>query len=242
MYPDYDRKNDTSPKIATLLVVAMGIMALLAPPYVLSSAQEAFATKSDDKDDQYHSKKHDDKNKKHDDKKGDNGNEIPPAYIEIDGELSELQLENGPSGDDDSIADYDIDPQGTLSFGEEFNLLVPQGSGVLNVESAQLSVNDDELNQNDYLQTDIELVDSGDDGDLYFETYLNDVPGGGDPDALGDGYTANEIGFEIFLWWTVSFTDGTEQTYLAIVHLQGDECEEHGWDDGRDTTCVDFDA
>jgi hypothetical protein len=232
MYPNHDRKNNTSQKIATLTVVAMGIISLLAPPYLLSAGQEAFATKSD-KDDHQHDKKHD---------KKDNGSEIPPAYIEIDGELSELQLENGPSGDDDSIADYDIDPQGTLSFGEEFSLLVTQGSGVLNVESAQLSVNDDELNQNDYLQTDIELVDSGDDGDLYFETYFNDVPGGGDPDALGDGYTANENGFEIFLWWTVSFTDGTDQTYLAVLHLEGDECEEHGWDDGSDTTCVDFDA
>jgi hypothetical protein len=243
MYPDYDRKNSTSPKIATLLVVAMGIMALLAPPYVLSSTQEAFATKSDDKDDQHHSKKHDDKNKKHDDKKGDNGNEIPPAYIEIDGERSELQLENEPFSEDERTADYDIDPQGTLSFGEEFSLLVPQGSGVLNVESAQLFVNDDETNSNDYLQTDIELVDVSDTRYLYFETYLNDVPGDGGPDALGDGYTASEVGFEIFLWWQVSFTDGTEQTYLAIVHLQGDECEEHGWVDhsNDNTTCVGLD-
>lgn len=232
MYPNYDRKNNTSRKIATLTVVAMGIISLLAPPYLLSTGQEAFATKSD-KDDRHHDKKHD---------KKDNGNEIPPAYIEIDGELSELQLENGPSGEDDSIADYDIDPQGTLSFGEEFSLIVPQGSGVLNVESAQLSVNDDELNQNDYLQTDIELVDEGDERDEYFQTYLNAVPGGGDPDALGDGYTASEEGFEIFLWWTVSFTDGTEQTYLAVVHLEGDECEEHGWVSSRDgTTCFDPD-
>jgi hypothetical protein len=232
MCPKCDRKNNTSQKIATLTVVAMGIISLLAPPYLLS-AQEAFATESD-KDDYQHDKKHDDSK--------DNESEIPPAYIEIDGELSELQLENGPSGGDNSIADYDRDPQGTLSFGEHFSLIVPQESGVLNVESAQLSVNDDELNQNDYLQTDIELVDEGEDSYLYFQTYLNDVPGGGDPDALGDGYTANENGFEIFLWWTVSFTDGTEQTYLAVVHLEGDECEEHGWDDGSDTTCVDFDA
>ncbi len=234
MYPNYDRKNNTLRKIATLTVVAMGIISLLAPPYLLSTGQEAFATKSD-KDDRHHDKKHDDKK--------DNGKEIPPAYIEIDGELSELQLENGPP--EDRTADYDIDPQGTLSFGEEFSLIVPQGSGVLNVESAQLSVNDDEGNSNDYLHTDIELVDEGegDDRDVYFQTYLNAVPGGGDPDALGDGYTASEIGFEIFLWWTVSFTDGTEQTYLAVVHLEGDECEEHGWDDdpNDDTTCVDLD-
>lgn len=235
MYPNYDRKNNTSPKIATLLVVAMGIMALLAPPYVLSSTQEAFATKSDDKDDQHHSKKYDDK-------KGDNGNEIPPAYIEIDGERSELQLENEPFSEDERIADYDIDPQGTLSFGEEFSLLVPQGSGVLNVESAQLFVNDDETNSNDYLHTDIELVDVSDTRYLYIETYLNDVPGGGHLDALGDGYTASDEGFRIFLWWQVEFTDGTTQTYLAVVHLEGDECEEHGWVSSRSgTTCVDPD-
>jgi hypothetical protein len=86
---------------------------------LLSTGQEAFATKSD-KDDHHHDKKHDGK------KDDNNGSEIPPAYIEIDGELSELQLENGPSGNDDSITYYDIDPQGTLSFGEEFSLLVPQ--------------------------------------------------------------------------------------------------------------------
>lgn len=116
-------------KIATLTVVAMGIISLLAPTHLLSAGQEAFATRSDDNDDHQY-------DKRHDDKKDDNGSEIPPAYIAINGELSELQLENGPSGDDDSIADYDRDPQGTLSFGEHFSLLVPQGSGVLNVESA----------------------------------------------------------------------------------------------------------
>jgi hypothetical protein len=235
MYPNYDRRDNTSPKVATLIVVAMGIMALLAPPYLLS-AQEAFATKSDD-DDRHHGEKHYDSK--------DRGSKIPPAYILIDGELSELQLENEPFSDEDRIADYDIEPQGTLSFGEEFRLLVAQAPGILkDVESAQLYVNDDVLNQNDYLQTDIELVDRSDIRYLYSETYLNDVPGGGDPDALGDGYTANENGFEIFLWWVAEFTDGTDQTYLAIVHLQGDECEEHGWDDGPndDTTCVDLDA
>jgi hypothetical protein len=50
MYPDYDRKNNASSKVATLAVVAIGIMALLAPPYLLSSAQEAFATTSYDDD------------------------------------------------------------------------------------------------------------------------------------------------------------------------------------------------
>jgi hypothetical protein len=58
MYPNWDRKNNTSQKIATLTIVAMGIISLLAPPYLLS-AQEAFATKSD-KDDCQHDKKHDD--------------------------------------------------------------------------------------------------------------------------------------------------------------------------------------
>ena len=147
----------------------MGIMALLTPPYLLS-AQEAFATKSDD----------DYQGKKHDDSKIQKG--YPTAYIAIDGELSELQLENGPFSDEDSIADYDKDPQGTLSFGEHFSLLVPQAPGNLkDVESAQLYVNDDVLNQNDYLQTDIELVDTSDSRYLYFETYLNDVQGGRRP-------------------------------------------------------------
>jgi hypothetical protein len=38
---------------------------------------------------------------------------------------------------------------------------------------------------------------------------------------------ASEVGFKIFLWWQVFFTDGTDQTYLAIAHLQGNQCEEH---------------
>jgi hypothetical protein len=64
------------------------------------------------------------------------------------------------------------------------------------------------------------------------------------PGDVGDGYAASEIGFTIFLWWEVHFTDGSDQTYLAIVHLQGDECKEHGWDDHPtdDTECVDLDA
>jgi hypothetical protein len=237
MYPDYDRKNSTSPKIATLLVVAMGIMALLAPPYVLSSAQEAFATKSDDKDDQHHSKKHDDKNKRHNDKKGDNGNEIPPAYIEIDGERSELQLENEDFLGDDRIADYDIDPQGTISFGEEFNLLVRQAPSHKDVESAELTVCYDDGCGNDDFWISRELVDVNDEKYWYIETHVIDAP-----DEVGDGFTASEEGFEIYMWWTVSFTDGTTQTYLAIVHLEGDDCEEHGWVEGRGgTSCVDPD-
>jgi hypothetical protein len=42
------------------------------------------------------------------------------------------------------------------------------------------------------------------------------------------------------LWWQVFFKDGTEQTYLAIVHLKGDPCQEHGWIySSSGTTCVD---
>jgi hypothetical protein len=235
MYPDYDRKNSTSPKIATLLVVAMGIMALLAPPYVLSSTQEAFAIKSDDKDDQHHSEKHDDKNKKkHEDKKGDNGDEIPPAYIEIDGERSRLQLEND-NFLAERIADYDIDPQGTISFGEEFNLLVRQASSHKDVESAELTVCYDEECGNDDFWISRELVDVNDEKYWYIETHVIDAP-----DEVGDGFTANEVGFPIYMWWTVEFTDGTTQTYVAIVHLEGDECEEHGWvDSSSGTRCFD---
>jgi hypothetical protein len=235
MYPDYDRKNSTSPKIATLLVVAMGIMALLAPPYVLSSTQEAFAIKSDDKDDQHHSEKHDDKNKKkHEDKKGDNGDEIPPAYIEIDGERSRLQLEND-NFLAERIADYDIDSQGTISFGEEFNLLVRQASSHKDVESAELTVCYDEECGNDDFWISRELVDVNDEKYWYIETHVIDAP-----DEVGDGFTANEVGFPIYMWWTVEFTDGTTQTYVAIVHLEGDECEEHGWvDSSSGTRCFD---
>jgi hypothetical protein len=44
------------------------------------------------------------------------------------------------------------------------------------------------------------------------------------------------------MWWTVSFTDGTDQTYVAIAHLEGDECEEHGWvESSSGTSCFDPD-
>jgi hypothetical protein len=167
---------------------------------------------------------------------------VPPAYIVIDGKPSRLQLEDEPMSQD-RIANYDRAPQGTISFGERFQLLVPQVPGIFkDVQSATLYVNDDVFNENDYLQTDIERVNVRDTRLLYLETYLNAVPGGGDPDALGDGYTASDVGFRIFLWWQVFFTDGTDQTYLAIVHLQGDPCEEHGWAYSRSgTTCVDPD-
>ena len=94
---------------------------------------------------------------------------------------------------------------------------------------------DDVINENDDFHAHIERVNVRDSRVSYTETYLNTVPGG-----VGDGYTASEVGFKIFLWWQVFFTDGTDQTYLAIVHLKGDPCEEHGWVYSRGgTTCVD---
>ncbi|HYY67353.1 MAG TPA: hypothetical protein VE572_03290 [Nitrososphaeraceae archaeon] len=70
------------------------------------------------------------------------------------------------------------------------------------------------------------------------ETYLNAVAG-----AVGDGYTASDVGFKIFLWWRAFFTHGAEQTYLAIVHLKGDPCQEHEWVYSRGgTTYVDPNA
>jgi hypothetical protein len=154
---------------------------------------------------------------------------VPPAYIVIDGKASRFQLEDEPMSQE-RIADYDRPAQGTISFGERFSLFVPQLPGVYkDVQSATLYINDDVFNENDYLQTDIEHIDVRDTRLFYLERYLNAIPRGGDPDALGDGYTASDVGFKIFLSWQVSFTDGTDQTYLAIVHLQGDLCEEHGW-------------
>jgi hypothetical protein len=228
MCPDYYRRNSASPKVATLAVVVMGIMALLAPPYLLS-AQEAFATKSD-KDDYQHDKKHDDSK--------DNGSETPPAYIAIDDELSELQLENEDFLGDDRIADYDIDPLGTISFGDQFDLLIQQEPGVLkNAESAELTVCYDDGCSNDDFWISKELVNVNDEEFLYIETHVIDAP-----DEVGDGFTASEEGFEIYMWWTVSFTDGTDQTYVVIAHLEGDECEEHGWvESSSGTSCFDPD-
>jgi hypothetical protein len=72
---------------------------------------------------------------------------------------------------------------------------------------------------------------------LYIETHVIDAP-----DEVGDGFTANEEGFEIYMWGTVEFTDGTDQTYVAIVYLEGDDCEEHGWvESSRGTSCFDPD-
>ena len=232
MYPNYDKKSSTFPRIVNLAVVVMGIVALLAPVYLLSSAQEAFATNSDDDDDDVSSQNENDV------ESNDRGNRIPSAYITIDDGFSQLQLENDNSSTD-RIADYDIESQGTISFGEQFMLLVPQTTGVLkNAESADLTVCYDEDCSNDDFWITRELIDVNDEESLYIETHVIDAP-----DEVGDGFTASEEGFEIFMWWTVSFTDGTDQTYLAIVHLKGGPCEEPGGDYHRNTNtkCLDFD-
>ena len=104
-------------------------------------------------------------------------------------------------------------------------------------QSASLMVCGDEV-YNDDFHIRQELVNTRDTRFLYQQTYAINAPG-----AVGDGFTASDIGFKIFLLWTVSFTDGTDQTYLAIVHLKGDPCEEHGWGyhQNTNTKCVDFD-
>lgn len=234
LYTNYDRKSSTSPRITHVAIIVMGIMALLAPPYLLPSAgQEAFAVNSDGN--VAASSSQDENNDDND--SNDVGDRIPSAYIAIDGGLSELQLENDNSTTD-RIADYDIEPQGTISFGEQFMLLVPQTTDVLkNAESADLTVCYDEDCSNDDFLITREVLDVDDEEFMYLETHVIDAP-----DEVGDGFTASEEGFEIFMWWTVSFTDGTDQTYLAVVHLEGDDCEEHGWVESTDgTSCVDPD-
>jgi hypothetical protein len=160
---------------------------------------------------------------------------IPPAYILVDGKASRLQLENDPFSED-TIADYSRSPQGTISFGERFSLLVPQFPGIFkNAQSARLTVCSDEGCGNDDFHVRQELLNARDTRYWYVETHTINAPGG-----VGDGFTASEVGLKIFMYWKVSFTDGTEQTYLAIVHLRGDPCEEHGWVYSRSgTTCVD---
>src|SRR5215217_2554468 len=161
---------------------------------------------------------------------------LPPAYIVVDGKTSRLQLDNNPLNLEEGLADYTRPPQGTISFGERFGLLVPQFPGIFkNAQSARLTVCSDEQCTNDDFHVRKELVNVRDTRYWYLETHIIDNPGGVD-----DGFTASDIGFKIFMWWDVGFTDGTEQTYLAIVHLKGDPCEEHGWVYSRSgTTCVD---
>ena len=166
-------------------------------------------------------------------------NILPPAYIIIDGKASRLQLDNNPLNDEQGLADYTRPPQGTISFGERFGLLIPQFPGIFkDAQSARLTVCSDEQCTNDDFHIHKEVVNVRDARYSYLETHIIDNPGG-----VGDGFTASDIGFKIFMWWDVGFTDGTEQTYLAIVHLKGDPCEEHGWVYSRSgTTCVDPNA
>ena len=148
---------------------------------------------------------------------------VPPAYIIVDGKVSRLQLDNHPFSEN-GIATIET-VQGTISFGERFSLLIPQFSGFFkDVQSAKLTVCSDDSCSNDDFHIHQELVNVKDATVRYIQTHVIDAPSG-----LGDGFTASDVGFKIFMWWTVSFTDGTEQTYLAIAHLQGDPCEEHGW-------------
>jgi hypothetical protein len=160
---------------------------------------------------------------------------LPPAFIVVDGKASPLQLENGDILSEETTADYSRPAQGTISFGERFQLLVPQVPGVFkDVQTASLMVCGDTACNDDF-HVRQELVNTRDTRFLFQQTYAINAPGG-----VGDGFTASDVSFKIFLLWTVGFTDGTEQTYLAIVHLQGDPCEEHGWIYSRGgTTCVD---
>jgi hypothetical protein len=167
------------------------------------------------------------------------GERVPPAYIVVDGKASRLQLENGePGSAEGRTADYSRPAQGTISFGERFQLLMPQVPGIFkDVQSANLMVCGDEVCNDDF-HIRQELVNTRDARLLYIQTHVINAP-----NAVGDGFTASDVGFKIFLFWTVSFTDGTDQTYLAIVHLKGDPCEEHGWDyhPNNDRECVDLD-
>ncbi len=163
------------------------------------------------------------------------GQRVPPAFIVIDGKASQLQFENGDLLSWEATADYSKPAQGTISFGERFQLLLPQVPGVFkDAQTASLMVCGDEACNDDF-HIRQELVNTRDIRFLYQQTYAINASGG-----VGDGFTASDVGFKIFLLWTMGFADGTEQTYLAIVHLKGDPCEEHGWVYSRGgTTCID---
>ena len=79
------------------------------------------------------------------------GERVPPTYIVIDGKPSRLQLENSdPLSGEDRTADYSRPAQGTISFGERFQLLVPQVPSIFkDVQSADLTVCSDEGCGND---------------------------------------------------------------------------------------------
>ncbi|MDQ3902763.1 MAG: hypothetical protein M3247_03785 [Thermoproteota archaeon] len=168
--------------------------------------------------------------------------QIPPAYVIVDGKRSKLQLENDPFADNlhPRIADYSKPSQGTVSFGEQFTLFVPQSPNAYkDVKGAKLWINTDSANSNDDFHVRMDRLKVRDTSFAYLETYAINAPV-----AVGDGFTASDKGLRIFLWWDVSFTDGRHQTYVAILILKGDPCQEHGWDyqPTDDRKCVDLDA
>ena len=162
---------------------------------------------------------------------------LPPAYIVADGQTSRLQLENGdPFSAEGRTADYSRPPQATISFGERFQLLMPQFPGILkDVQSASLTICSDDRCRDDDFRIRQELVNTRDSRLAFVQTYAINAPNG-----LEDTFTASDNGLKVFMFWDVSFTDGTSQTYVAIALLKGDPCEEHGWAYDRDgTTCFD---
>ncbi len=64
---------------------------------------------------------------------------------------------------------------------------------------------------NDDFRVHQELANTRDIRFLYLQTHAINAPIG-----VGDGFTASDVGFKIFLFWRVSFTDGTEQTYWRL--------------------------
>ena len=162
---------------------------------------------------------------------------VPPAYIVADGQSSRLQLENGdPFSAEGRTADYTRPPQAIISFGERFQLLMPQVPVVFkDVQSASLTVCSDDRCRDDDFRIRQELVNTRDSRLVFLQTYVINAPNG-----LEDTYTASDNGLKIYLFWDVSFTDGTSQTYVAIALLKGDPCEEHEWAYDRDgTICFD---
>ena len=65
-----------------------------------------------------------------------------------------------------------------------------------------------------------ELANTRDSRFIYLQTHAINAPNG-----VGEGFTASDVGVKIILFWTGGFADGTEKTYLEIVHLKGDPCE-----------------
>jgi hypothetical protein len=158
---------------------------------------------------------------------------LPPAYIIVDGKVSRLQLENGdPLSAEGRTADCTRPAQGTISFGERFQLLVPQFSGFFkDVQSASLTICSDDRCRDDDFRIRQELVNTRDSRLVFLQTYVINAPVG-----LEDTFTASDNGLKVFLFWDVSFSDGTSQTYVGIALLKGDPCEEHGWAYGRGGT------